>query len=201
MSETIDLSQPLPVGSSGHRASGWWGMWCLIATEAALFAYLLFSYFYLGAQTQTHWVPEIPKLRLALPNTILLLASSAVLYWGEKGIRQNRQGRLSLALVVTLIMGSGFAVIQLIEWHDKKFKLWDSAYASSYYVTTGFHMAHVIGGLLILAMLLVWSLLGKFDERRHSALSIGALYWHFVDTVWIAVFVTYYLTPRWFALA
>src|SRR3954470_2754533 len=107
MDEAIQLAQALPVGSAGHRASGWWGMWCLIATEAALFAYLLFSYFYLGVQTQTHWVPELPKLRLALPNTLLLIASSAVLYWGERGIRHNRISRLNLALLVTIVMGSG----------------------------------------------------------------------------------------------
>lgn len=197
MSEMLDLSQALPIGSAGHRASGWWGMWCLILTEAALFAYLLFAYFYLSAQAQSTFVPEIPKLRLALPNTILLLASSAVLYWGETGIRRNRQGRLALGLAVTLVMGAGFLGIQFLEWHAKKFRLWDSAYASSYYITTGFHMAHVVGGLLILAMLLVWTLIGKFDHRRHAAVSIGTLYWHFVDVVWLAVFTTFYLTPRW----
>ena len=199
MDEAIQLAQALPVGSAGHRASGWWGMWCLIATEAALFAYLLFSYFYLGAQAQSQWVPEMPKLRLALPNTILLLASSAVLYWGETGIKSNRRGRLSLALLITILMGGGFAAVQALEWHDKKFRLWDSAYASTYYVTTGFHMGHVIGGLLILLFLLLWSMMGKFDHRRHAAVSIGALYWHFVDAVWLAVFTVFYLTPRWFA--
>ena len=196
MEEAIRLNRALPVGSAGHRASGWWGMWCLIATEAALFAYLLFSYFYLGAQAQTHFIPELPKFRLALPNTLLLIASSAVLYWGERGIRNNSVGRLNLALLVTIIMGSGFAVIQALEWHDKKFRLWDSAYASSYYMTTGFHMAHVVGGLLILFLLLFWSLLGKFDHHRHAAVSIGALYWHFVDVVWLAVFTVFYVTPR-----
>jgi heme/copper-type cytochrome/quinol oxidase subunit 3 len=201
MDEAIVLSKALPVGSAGHRASGWWGMWCLIATEAALFAYLIFAYFYLGAQAQTHWVPEVPKLKMALPNTILLLASSAVLYWGETAIRRNRRGRLSLALAITFFMGSAFAAVQALEWRAKEFRLWDSAYASTYYVTTGFHMAHVIGGLLMIAMLLAWSLMGKFDQRRHAAVSIGALYWHFVDVVWLAVFTVFYLTPRWTALA
>jgi cytochrome c oxidase subunit 3 len=196
MEEAIRLDRALPVGSAGHRASGWWGMWCLIATEAALFAYLLFSYFYLGTQTQSHWVPELPKLRLALPNTILLLASSAVLYWGETGIRHNNRRRLLLALLITIVMGTGFALIQTLEWHDKKFRLWDSAYASCYFITTGFHMVHVVGGLLILMALLLWSLMGKFDHHRHAAVSIGALYWHFVDVVWLAVFTVFYLTPR-----
>lgn len=198
MSEALDLTRALPVGSAGHRASGWWGMWCLILTEASLFAYLLFAYFYLGAQAQGGFVPEMPKLRLALPNTVLLLASSAVLYWGETGIRRNLKGRLKLALGITLVMGAGFLAIQILEWRAKTFRLWDSAYASCYYITTGFHMAHVAGGLLILLLLLLWTAIGKFDQRRHAAVSIGALYWHFVDVVWLAVFATFYLSPHWF---
>lgn len=200
MAEALDLERSLPIGSKGHRSSGWWGMWCLIATEAALFAYLLFSYFYLGASAQGQWVPEMPKLRLSLPNTGLLLASSAVLWWGEKGIRQGRRARLALALALTVLMGAIFVGVQLMEWKDKKFLPWDSAYASTYFMTTGFHLAHVVGGMLILLALLLWTGLGKFGRERHAAVSIGALYWHFVDAVWLAVFASFYLSPRWMGM-
>ena len=197
MDEAMQLSQSLPVGSVGHRATGWQGIWCLIATEAALFAYLLFGYFYLGSQAQGPWVPELPKLKLALPNTVLLIASSFVLYWGESGIRKNLHGRLSLSLFVTTLMGAGFTAVQLLEWSHKSFTPSSNAYASTYFITTGFHLLHVAAGLLILLLLLLWSLQKKFDARRHAAVSIGALYWHFVDVVWLAVFTTFYLTPRW----
>jgi heme/copper-type cytochrome/quinol oxidase subunit 3 len=195
MTETILRTRALPVGSIGRHASGWWGMWCLIATEAALFAYLLFSYFYLGLQAHGPWVPELPALRLALPNTEILIASSAVLYWGETGIRKGRPVRLMIGLGGSLLMGLVFVGIQATEWHNKKFSLGDNAYASSYFTITGFHMAHVVAGLLVLAALLLWAILGKFDRQRHAAVSIGALYWHFVDIVWLAVFATFYLLP------
>lgn len=198
MAETIEISRAFPVGSIGKNASGWWGMWCLIGTEAALFAYLLFGYFYLGSQIHGSWVPELPKFRIALPNTILLLASSAVLYWGETGIRSGQRGRLSIALSATLVMGILFVGLQVLEWHNKKFHLGDNAYASTYYVTTGFHMSHVAVGILILGVLLLCSLSGKFSAERHSPVSIGALYWHFVDVVWLAVFATFYITPYLF---
>lgn len=197
MDEAMQLSQALPVGSIGHRAAGWWGMWCLIATEAALFAYLLFGYAYLGAQAQSQWVPELPKLRLALPNTLLLVASSFVLYWGESGIRKGAQGRLLAALLLTLLMGAGFVGVQLLEWRDKPFSPDSHAYGSSYFVTTGFHLLHVAAGLLVLLLLLLWAAQRKFDAQRYAAVSIGALYWHFVDVVWLAVFTTFYLSPRW----
>jgi heme/copper-type cytochrome/quinol oxidase subunit 3 len=196
MDETLDLSRRLPVGSAARQASGWWGMWCLIATEAALFGYLLFSYAYLGARAYGGWVPELPKFRIALPNTILLLASSFVLYWAETGIRKGRKGRLVIGTAIALVMGIVFVLAQLAEWKAKHMMPWDSAYASSYFTITGFHMMHVVVGLIVLAALLWWSALGKFGEHRHAAVSIGALYWHFVDVVWLAVFLTLYVTPH-----
>lgn len=195
MTETYQLTQPLPIGSKGHRSSGWLGIWCVVATEAALFAYLLFSYFYLASQSHGGWVPELPKLRIALPNTFILIASSFVLYWGESGIKKGKQSRLLWGLGGAFVLGVIFAVLQGMEWHNKKFSLSTDAYASSYFVTTGFHMAHVIGGLLVIASLLLWAALGKFDSKRHAAVSIGSIYWHFVDVVWIVVFTTYYVLP------
>jgi cytochrome c oxidase subunit III len=195
MAENLALRRQLPVGSKGHNALGWPGMWMMIATEAALFAYLIFSYVYLAGQTHGRWVPELPKLHLAGPNTVLLLASSAVLYWGERSIRGGSRGKLLAALGICFLMGTVFSVVQAIEWSNKHFKPSDSAYASTYFVTTGFHLAHVVGGLLIIAALFLWTLLGKFSGQRHAAVSIGALYWHFVDVVWLFVFATFYLSP------
>jgi len=195
MTETLELKNSLPVGSTDSKSTGWWTMWCLIATEAALFAYLLFSYFYLGSQAHGGWVPALPELKLALPNTFILLASSLVLHWAEQGIKRGKRSQLSIGLLITLAIGLVFAAIQAQEWHEKKFTLSDNAYASSYFVTTGFHMAHVIVGLLILAALLLWTGLGKFSVERHAAISIGSLYWHFVDVVWLCVFTSFYLLP------
>jgi heme/copper-type cytochrome/quinol oxidase subunit 3 len=196
MTDTTLYQQPLPVGSAGRRSSGWWGMLTLVVTEASLFAYLLFSYFYLASQAQGTWLPtDTPSLKLALPNTIILIASSFVLWWGERGIRRGQRMRLLVATGVTLVMGIVFATLQVMEWHNKPFSISDHAYGSLYYTVTGFHMAHVLGGLLILAALLLWAALGHFDERRHAAVSIGAIYWHFVDIVWLAVFSTFYLYP------
>jgi heme/copper-type cytochrome/quinol oxidase subunit 3 len=102
---------------------------------------------------------------------------------------------LLLGLGGAFVLGAVFSVLQMLEWHSKKFGLSDNAYAASYFVTTGFHMAHVVGGLLVIATLFLWAVLGKFDAEHHAAVSIGSLYWHFVDVVWLAVFTTFYLLP------
>ncbi len=191
-------SETLPVGGKGPVSTAWWGMICLIATEAILFVYLIFSYAYLASQRMGPWPPTgAPSLKLALPNTVVLLASSFLLGWGVRDFRrrQNRL-RLALALAGTILLGAVFVGVQGLEWADKPFVLSDNAYSSIFFVLTGVHMAHVVVGLLMLATLLVWTLQGRFEGAHHEHLPLGALYWHFVDAVWIAVFTTAYLVPQ-----
>lgn len=192
------LSQPaqLPVGPVRRHGIGWWGAGTLIATEAALFAYLLFSYYYLGATNPSGWLLEpAPSLKLALPNTILLLASSGAAWFGERGIHTFNRARALLGFGLAFFMGTAFAIVQLFEWHAKSYRLGSSSYSSLYFVTTGFHMAHVAVGILVLAALFLWTALDYFSPRRQLVVSAGVLYWHFVDVVWLFVFATYYLTP------
>ena len=194
----VAISQPrdLPVGPIGRHGIGYWGVGMLIVSEAALFAYLLFAYYYTGASAQDGWVLEPrPSLKLALPNTILLLASSVVAWIGERGILDRQRGKALLGFGLAFIMGSVFAAVQGYEWVSKPYSLGTSSYASLYFVTTGFHMAHVIIGLGVLAALFLWTALDYFSPRRRLTISSGVLYWHFVDVVWLFVFSTYYLTP------
>lgn len=192
------IAQPhdLPVGPTGRKGLGSWGVGTLIASEAALFSYLLFSYYYAGVSMEKGWLLErSPNLRLALPNTILLLASSGVAWWGERGILLRRRPQALLGLGVAFLMGAVFAFVQCLEWHQKPFSFGAGNYASLYFVTTGFHMAHVLAGLLVLAALFLWTVLDYFSPRRHLTVTAGVFYWHFVDVVWLFVFTTYYLTP------
>ncbi|MGZ5025577.1 MAG: cytochrome c oxidase subunit 3 [Methylobacter sp.] len=191
------FKKQLPIGTKSHRALGWWGMLMLIATEAALFAYLLFSYFYLISQSKNFWVPAAasPPLHLALPNTIILLVSSLVLWWGERAMRRGHSQRQLIANGLTLVLGIVFMVIQLMEWHKKTFTISQHAYGSLYFTITGFHMLHVLGGVLILGALFIWTAQGHFNVKRHAPITIGAVYWHFVDAVWLAVFGSFYLYP------
>ena len=191
------LTRPLPVGSVGRESSGWWGMWGVIATEAGLFAYLLFSHFYIAAQAPAPWpAGGPPKLGIASLGTVVLVAASLTVWWGERGIMRGRPGQLRIGLAATLVLGVLFLALQWYEWSNKPFTLSTDVYGSLFFTITGFHMAHVAAGLLMLLVLLVWSTLGYFDQRRHSALSIGAIYWHFVTAVWLAVFTALYLMPR-----
>lgn len=186
----------LPVGPVGRRGLGQWGVGALIASEAALFAYLLFAYYYSAASALPGWLLEpAPKLWPALPNTLLLLASSLVAAFGEKGVERGDRARALAGLIGTFAMGAGFAAVQVYEWSIKPYTPRTSSYAALYFATTGFHMAHVVAGLVILAMLAWWVALDFFSPRRRIVVSAGIFYWHFVDAVWLLVFATYYLTP------
>jgi heme/copper-type cytochrome/quinol oxidase subunit 3 len=197
MAEAI-LSRPerLIVGPVGKHGTGFNGMVCLIASEAALFGYLLFSYYYICAIEPVGWVlePE-PKLKLALPNTILLLLSSVAGWWADRSVKREEKGRALVGLGVAFVLGLIFAVVQVFEWKARTYGLGVSSYASLYFVTTGFHMAHVIVGLVILALLFLWTAFDFFSPIRRLPVSNGIIYWHLVDAVWIAVFTTYYITP------
>lgn len=198
MAEAAAVASPLrlPVGPVGRRGLGWWGVGALIASEGALFAYLLFSYYYTGATSPHGWVLEAhPTLKLALPDTILLIASSFAAWWGEHGVLTGVRSRALFGFGAAFLMGSTFAVVQGFEWYAKPFRLGTSSYSSIYYVTTGFHMAHVLVGVLVLAAIFLWTALDYFSPRRRLSVSAGVLYWHFVDIVWLFLFTTFYITP------
>jgi cytochrome c oxidase subunit 3 len=196
MSEAALAYPALPEGAVRRIGVGWWGLLCVVLTEGTLFGYLLFSYLYYAVQLDPAWIPiRHPSLRLAVPNTIVLLLSSVCVWWGERGTREGRRGRQLLGIGVGFLLGLAFIGIQLQEWHDKPFSLRSSLYGSLFYTITGFHMAHVVAGVIALAMVFLWSVLGYFDRMRNAPVLIAATYWHFVDAVWLAVFTTLYLTP------
>jgi cytochrome c oxidase subunit III len=195
MADAAMESFKLPVGSVGRKSFGWWGMMTIIMTEASLFAYLLFSYYYFAVQYGPGWISELPKFGLSAPNTVILLSSSVFVWWGERSATRGRRGKRSIGLALGVVLGIVFLFIQSIEWRDKPFSYSSTSYGSSYFVTTGFHMAHVVVGTIMLAVVLLWSLLGYFDKGRHAPISIAAIYWHFVDLVWLTIFFTFYVTP------
>ncbi|HEX4270371.1 MAG TPA: cytochrome c oxidase subunit 3 [Rhizomicrobium sp.] len=198
MTERTRLEGRLPVGAIDTRASGWWAMIFTVFTEASLFAYLLFSYYYIAVQPHlpgTFPQGGAPDMALALPNTVILLLSSVAVGWAQLGIEHGNKWRLTAGLGIGALLGLVFLVLQYFEWAQKPFTLASSPYASLYFTITGFHMAHVVVGFFMLLALTWWSGHGYFNKVRYAHIHIGALYWHFVDAVWLAVFFTFYITP------
>jgi cytochrome c oxidase subunit 3 len=196
LADTIELDRPLPVGTLGRHAGGWWGMWMLIGTESALFGYLIFSYLYLFSQGGGKWPPDgLPKMGPASFNTVVLLTSSVFVLLSEHAVKRAQRKMAVVWMAVAIALGALFVGVQLKEWHDHPYGPASHLYGSLYFTITGFHMLHVVVGLVVLMILLAWTALGYFDNRRHTVLSIGAMYWHFVDIVWLFIFATLYISP------
>jgi len=193
---TITLDA-LPVYVRGERATGWWGMVLFVATEATIFGCLLASYFYLRVSAPS-WPPDgikFPELMLPIPMTILLVGSSLPMWWAESGIRRGNTGRLRLGLAVAFVLAAAFLIMQGIEYSRKEFAISTDAYGSLFYLITGLHGMHVLVALVMNIVVQLRAWLGHFDRRRNLAVQNLALYWHFVDGVWIFIFAALYLSP------
>ena len=192
----------LPRRAHGPRAFGWWGMVWLIATEATLFAALIASYFYLRFRSGPAWPPdgiEDPSLGLPLVMSAILLSSTIPVHLAEKGIEKGNQARLRWGLGAGFLLGAVFLAITFgIEWPEKlhEFSPTTNAYGSMYFTVTGFHAAHVLVGLAFSAWTQIRAGLGAFGADRHLTVQNFAMYWHFVDVVWVFVFATIYLSPH-----
>ncbi|MFI6073995.1 heme-copper oxidase subunit III [Actinoplanes sp. NPDC051343] len=190
------LATEMPSG----RTTGWWGMVLFVTTEATFFAAALGSYFYLRFQAQ-QWPPpgiEAPKLTKVIIMTAILLPSSLPVMWAERGIRKGQRWRLRAGLAITLVLGLAFLAMQAWEYSEdtKKHTFTTDAYSSLFYGITTFHGFHVTVGLIMVGWLLAASLRGSFGYKRHERVRLTAIYWHFVDVVWIAIFLTLYVSPR-----
>ncbi len=196
MSDLALDRQPLPVGAVRRRGSGWWGVVCLIATEAALFAYVLFSYFYYAVQIADGWIPASPSFSFSLPAVVVLIVSGAAVWWGERASLRGARLHTALGFLVGLILGLGFIALQLLDWSSKPFTLRSNEYGSIFFTTTGLHLAHLVAGTVALLLILIWSALGYFDARRNTPVLIVAAYWYFVVAVGVAVFLAFYVLPH-----
>ena len=181
-----------------ERLRGRWGMWLFIGTEAMLFAMLFFAYGYLGSSAP-QWPPtKDPSLTYPLVLLGILLFSSVVLHWAQRGIESDSRTRFGVGLGITLFLGLAFLVVQRFEYshHLKELKPGTNAYGSIFYTIVSFHLAHVIVGMLMLFYVAARGLAGHFDGEKHLAVQNVSLYWHFVDLIWVLVVALVYVSPH-----
>jgi cytochrome c oxidase subunit 3 len=179
-----------------------WGMWAFLASDAMTFAALLTSAALLRAQSQD-WpsASTVFNLRTAIFMTILLLVSSGLIVTALSGIKQNDQKRFRNFLLFTILCGTAFVVLQGLEWHEliqQNMTLiqnpWGAGlFGATFYVLTGFHGLHVLGGVIYLTAILLRGWRGHYHAEHYAAVEIAGLYWHFVDIVWIFVFLFVYV--------
>jgi cytochrome c oxidase subunit 3 len=170
------------------------GMVLFVASEAMFFATFFGAYFTLYSINPT-WPPAGFRLEreLATLLTVVLVSSSGTLQLGVRAIRRDRGRALLRWLGLTIVLGVSFLGLQLYDYSTLEFGVRDGIFGSVFYVMTGLHMAHVFGGVVFLAVVFVQGAGGQLSDASHDSVEAGAIYWHFVDVVWIALFSTFYL--------
>jgi cytochrome c oxidase subunit 3 len=177
------------------------GMMLFIASEVMFFAALFAAYFN-ARSTLPVFPPEgydhvLNPVPIAAVATAILLLSSLTMQWGTSRIRKGDRTGLNRAVAVTLVLGVIFLGIQLYDYYElitvEHFGIDSGVYGTLFYTMTGFHGAHVLGGVIGLAVILSRGVAGQFTRRHHVAVEAVHYYWHFVDVVWVFLFLTLYI--------
>lgn len=172
-----------------------------LASELMFFAGLFAMFFTVKAQNEGAWPPPPAELNLAyaLPFTVILVASSFTCQYGVFAAERGDVYGLRRWYVATLIMGTIFMLGQAGEYYtlvtEHNTTMASSAYGTVFYMTTGFHGLHVIGGLIAFVLLIMRTRLSKFTPAQAVAAIVVSYYWHFVDIVWVGLFAVIYLVP------
>ncbi|HLK10109.1 MAG TPA: cytochrome c oxidase subunit 3 [Candidatus Binatia bacterium] len=174
------------------------GMWVFLAADAMSFGGLLAAYGALRYGDPTWPRPSsILGIQLTALMTFLLVCSSVTMVEALAGIRHGNQGKLRRFLFLTILGGVIFLTLQAFEWNKLIFhegqSIRKNLFGATFFILTGFHGMHVFSGVVYLSVILTRGLLGKYSAERNSEVEIAALYWHFVDLIWILVFTFVYL--------
>lgn len=199
MSSTVQISPPrvslatLPI----DQRRGLNAMWCTIATESMLFVAMFGAYYYLGSNKDRWSIETAPLWPFALILLAILLTSSAVLMWGERQVKKENFSAARIAVWITVAIGLCFLALQAyeytVEW--KTITPYSDSYGSIFFTITSLHALHVIAGLLILSYIGCMPRYGETKRSPHKVYSTAAMYWHFVDAVWLFIVVFLYCIP------
>ena len=172
------------------------GVILFVASECVFFAALFGAYFTVRGQA-TVWPPKglegLEPLPLPLIATTILVLSSFTMQFAVSAIRMGDHRTMMRMLRITLLMGAVFLGMQGYDYATLGFSIHDTVFGTTFFTMTGFHGAHVAGGLVFIYLMLARGWGGQLTKDNHYALEGCAIYWHFVDVVWIGLFSTLYI--------
>ena len=175
------------------------GMACLIVAESAIFTIFVVAYIYYIGKSLSGPMPA-QVLELPILGTICLLSSSATVHYAVSGLRKNNIRGCTLWLAGTVLLGAVFLMGTAREWyhliHDVGLTIRTNLFGTTFYSLVGLHATHVVVGLIMLTTTLALLLGGHVREKHAERLEVLSLYWHFVDGVWVVVFLVVYVLGR-----
>jgi cytochrome c oxidase subunit 3 len=177
-----------------------YGFVLFIASEVMFFLAFFWAFFHSSLEPSVElgaiWPPKgmdvLDAWGIPFLNTLILLASGASVTWAHHSVCAGATNSAVFALVVTIWLALIFTGLQAEEYVEAPFTLSDGIYGSTFFIATGFHGFHVILGTIFLSICGIRQYLGHFSKTRHFGLEAAAWYWHFVDVVWLFLFVSIY---------
>jgi cytochrome c oxidase subunit 3/cytochrome o ubiquinol oxidase subunit 3 len=189
----------------GTASDGWMpykgtvGMLSLIVAETAIFGIFVVAYvYYIGRSISG----PLPRQVLDVPifNTVCLLSSSLTIWMSERMLKKGAMGAFSLWWALTVVLGAIFLAGTALEWKKLIYKdgltISTNLFGTTFYSLVGLHASHVIIGLTMLSIVLIFALTGKLKSEHSHQVEVLSLYWHFVDAVWVVVFTVVYIIGR-----
>lgn len=190
-----------------------YGMILFIASEVMFFVAWFWAFFdasfYANEAIQTsrveftggQWPPKgvsvFDPWHLPLLNTLILLTSGTTVTWAHHALLHGDRDGLKKGLILTILLGALFTAVQVYEYAHAPFGFANSIYGATFFMATGFHGFHVLVGTIFLIVCLIRAYSGHFTQKQHLGFEFAAWYWHFVDVVWLFLFVSIYVWGNW----
>ena len=177
-----------------------WGIILFIVSEVLFFFSFFWAFFHRSlsptVEIGIRWPPKgiVPfnPFQIPLLNTIILLSSGATVTWAHHAIMESNQSQATQRLLITVILGFYFTLLQAYEYIEAPFSIADSVFGATFFVATGFHGLHVIIGTTFLFVCLYRLFICHFSSKHHFGFEAAAWYWHFVDVVWLFLYIFIY---------
>nr|WIM00505.1 cytochrome c oxidase subunit III [Stichophthalma camadeva] len=177
-----------------------WGMILFIISEIFFFFSFFWAFFHsslspnidIGATWPPINIIPFNPFQIPLLNTIILISSGITVTWAHHSLMENNFSQTTQSLILTIILGIYFTTLQAYEYIEAPFTIADSIYGSTFFVATGFHGLHVMIGTLFLLTCLIRHTNNHFSNNHHFGFEAAAWYWHFVDVVWLFLYISIY---------
>ena len=184
---------PLP-----HEYRGRVGMWCLIAAESAIFSIFVVAYLYYAGKSLSGPTPR-EVLHVPIFNSVCLFSSSFTIVMAERAIARGKTKLFGIWWLLTIALGAIFIFGTAREWYHLIYNdgltISSSLFGTTFYSLVGLHAFHVIVGLIGLSLIMIFTALGRVEREHVPKIEVFAMYWHFVDAVWVVVLtVVYFIT-------
>nr|QNH69921.1 cytochrome c oxidase subunit III [Osmylus zheanus] len=177
-----------------------WGMILFIVSEVFFFISFFWAFFHsslaptieLGAIWPPMGIHPFDPMQIPLLNTAILLSSGVTITWAHHALMNNNHTQTIQGLFFTVILGIYFSILQGYEYMEASFTISDSVYGSTFFMATGFHGLHVLIGTTFLLICLIRQINFHFSSLHHFGFEAAAWYWHFVDVVWLFLYISIY---------